>query len=117
MLDKNMEIDLITIMRDNAEKINTTYAEGTFAQLFWDEQFKAASLHNKRQVRWHPVIIKWCLNLKLLSSSAYHAFRSSEFVTLPSERTLQIISKISLVFKMRSISNYLMKFRRVFLNL
>ena len=63
VLDKNMEIDLITIMRDNAEKINTTYAEGTFARLFWDEQFKAASLHNKRQVRWHPVIIKWCLNL------------------------------------------------------
>ena len=89
VLDKNMEIDLITIMRDNAEKINTTYAEGTFARLFWDEQFKAASLHNKRQVRWHPVIIKWCLNLKLLSSSAYHALRSSGFVTLPSERTLR----------------------------
>ena len=35
VLDKN--IDLITSMRDNAEKINTTYAEGTFARLFWDE--------------------------------------------------------------------------------
>ena len=33
---------MITIMRDNAEKINTTYADGTFARLFWDEQFKAA---------------------------------------------------------------------------
>lgn len=42
-----------------------------------------------KQVRWHPVMIKWCLNLKLLSSSAYHASRTSGFVKLPSERTLR----------------------------
>ena len=42
-----------------------------------------------KQVRWHPVMIKWCLNLKLLSSSAYHALRTSGFVKLPSERTLR----------------------------
>ena len=89
VLDKNMETDLLAIMRENAEKVKSTYAEGTFARLFWDEQFKAASLNDKRQIRWHPVIIKWCLNLKLLSSSAYHAMRSSGFMTLPSERTLR----------------------------
>ena len=33
-------------------------------------------------------MIKWCLNLKLLSSAAYHCLRSSGFVNLPSERTL-----------------------------
>ena len=31
---------------------------------------------------------KWCLNLKLLSSAAYHSLRSSGFVKLP-ERTLR----------------------------
>ena len=34
-------------------------------------------------------MIKWCLNLKLLSTSSYHALRTSGFVTLPSERTLR----------------------------
>ena len=34
-------------------------------------------------------MIKWCLNLKLISSAAYHAMRSSGFITLPSERTLR----------------------------
>ena len=34
-------------------------------------------------------MIKWCLNLKLMSSAAYHAMRSSGFITLPSERTLR----------------------------
>ena len=32
--------------------------------------------------------IKWCLNPKLMSSSAYSALRTSSILTLPSERTL-----------------------------
>ena len=32
---------------------------------------------------------RWCLNLKLLSSAAYHCLRTSGFVKLPSERTLR----------------------------
>ena len=54
----------------------------------FDEQLKAASVSDPRQVRWHPVLIKWCLNLKMLSSSSYHALRSTGFIKLPSERTL-----------------------------
>ena len=34
-------------------------------------------------------VYRWCLNLKLLSSSAYHCLRTSGFVKLPSERTLR----------------------------
>ena len=34
-------------------------------------------------------MIKWALNLKLLSSSAYHALRTSGFIVLPSEGTLR----------------------------
>ena len=35
------------------------------------------------------MIIKWCLHLKMISSAAYHAMRSSGFIKLPSERTLR----------------------------
>ena len=35
------------------------YPDGSFARLVWDEQFKAASATDIRQVRWHPVIIKY----------------------------------------------------------
>ena len=34
-------------------------------------------------------MIKWCLSLKLLSSSCYNALRSSGLIKLPSERTLR----------------------------
>ena len=76
-------------MQENNEQVKRTYSNGTFARLFWDEQFKASSVKDSRQVRWHPMLIKWCLNLKLLSGSAYNALRTSGFVKLPSERTLR----------------------------
>ena len=34
-------------------------------------------------------MIKWCLNLQLLSSSAYQAVKLSGVLVLPSERTLR----------------------------
>lgn len=51
---------------------------------------KAAMIKDSRQMRWHPVMIRWCLNLKLLSTSAYHSLRTSGFMKLPSERTLRL---------------------------
>ena len=49
---------------------------------------KALKKSDSRQIRWHQAIIKWCLHLRYLSSSVYHALRSSGIIKLPSERTL-----------------------------
>ena len=40
-------------------------------------------------LKLHSLAHRWCLNLKLLSSAAYHSLRSSGFLTLPCERTLR----------------------------
>jgi hypothetical protein len=88
IISQDMHSDLLEIMKQNTKKVNDTYPEHSFARLLWDEQLKASSV-SPRQMRWHPVLIKWCLNLKLLSSSCYHALRSSGFLKLPSERTLR----------------------------
>ena len=87
VVNGNFQSDLIQIMQEKADIVTNAYPEGSFARLFWEEQLKAATT-NPKQVRWHPVIIKWCLSLKLMSTSAYHALRSSGFIKLPSERTL-----------------------------
>ena len=50
---------------------------------------QALSFKDSRQIRWHPLMIKWCLNVKLRSTSAYAAMRNSGFLKLPRERTLQ----------------------------
>ena len=88
-LDSDLQSDLLSIMTEKTETIHSTYPAGSFSRLFWDEQLHAASVTNPRQIRWHPFIIKWCLNLKLISSGAYHALRTAEFIKLPSEHTLR----------------------------
>ena len=88
-VDSELHSDLLHIMNENVDQIRKAYPENSFSRLFWDEQLKAASTKDPRQVRWHPVLIKWCLNLKLLSSSAYHAMRTSGFLKLPLVRTLR----------------------------
>ena len=88
-VDPNFHNDLVAIMEDKSQEINDKYPTGTFKNLFWEQQLKAAKVKGPNGFRWHPIMIRWCLNLKMMSSVAYHAMRSAGFVTLPSERTLQ----------------------------
>lgn len=88
-MDDALHNDLLTTMKDNDSRIEEKYPTGTFRYLFWKEQMKCAMASNAHQMRWHPTIIKWCLNLKLLSSAAYHSLRTAGFIKLPSERTLR----------------------------
>ena len=88
-MDSELHSDFLHIMNENVDQVRKAYPDNSFSRLFWEEQLKAASTKDPRQVQWHPALIKWCLNLKLLSSSAYHAMRTSGFLKLPSERTLR----------------------------
>lgn len=88
-IDDALESDLEVIMREMSVRVKETHGEGSFQRLFWDEQLRATKSKSTKQVRWHPAMIKWCLSLKLLSSSTYHALRSSGVLVLPSERTLR----------------------------
>ena len=98
-------------MKEKTPEIVEAYPEGSFKRLFWEEQLRAASKKDMRQVRWHPLIIRWCLNLKLLSSSAYHAVRTAGFISLPSERTLRDYSNAKLAFSWRLTSNFTKKLK------
>ena len=71
------------------ENLKDDLPEGTFRRLFWEQQLRAIRCTDARQIRWHPLMIKWCLNIKLRSSSAYTAMRNPGFIKLPSERTLR----------------------------
>ena len=63
------------IMNDHHHNVTTTseYGKNTFTKLFWGQQKLAASKSDARGMRWHPMVIKWCLNLKL------HMPRLSDF--------------------------------------
>ena len=57
--------------------------------LFWQEQKKLSSCKNPSGVRYHPMIIRFCLSLMSKSPSAYEEIRNSNILTLPSTRTLR----------------------------
>ncbi len=63
-------------------------ANGSFGHAFWLDQAKNMEAVPSGR-RWHPYMIKWCLYINHLSSSAYKVMRKSECLALPSARTLR----------------------------
>ena len=63
------------------------FPESSPQRVFWDQQRIYNRLRNKCQMKWHPLILRFVLNLKYMSSSAYRAVRQSGIINLPSERS------------------------------
>ena len=59
----------------------------SFFLLLLQDQAKALNMPS-RQMRWHPMVLKWCLRLYCKSHSTYSELRDSGFLRLPSGRTL-----------------------------
>ena len=74
-------------MEKNNDAMLTELPIRSFKRLFWEQQLQASQLSDLRHMRWHPVMIRWCLNLKLLSSASYHMLQTRRFMQFPSERT------------------------------
>ena len=52
--------DLLNVM--NSSDIEEVYLdENAYQRLFWKEQLKYNDMADKRGMRWHPMIIKWCI--------------------------------------------------------
>ncbi len=83
--------------------------QDSFQSIFWQQQIESLD-KNPKNMRWHPLMIRWCLYLKhrldilfcmcrnvlpligftlYRSSGAYELLRSSGCLRLPSQRTLR----------------------------
>uniref|UniRef100_A0A7M5VE59 Uncharacterized protein n=1 Tax=Clytia hemisphaerica TaxID=252671 RepID=A0A7M5VE59_9CNID len=56
--------------------------------LLWEQQRKACRLSKMKSMRWHPIIIRWCLGIYLKSPGAYDHIRDTGFLKLPHRTTL-----------------------------
>ena len=79
-----MSLDLQQIMTEHEPAIKK-FPGDSFRQIYWMQQNEAVK--NRNGMRWHPLMIRWCLYLHHLSSKAYSTLRSSGCLHLPSERT------------------------------
>ena len=67
--------------------VQATFPDDSPQSIFWEQQLKYNQLKDKCQMRWHPLVIGFVLNLRYLSGTAYQAVRQFG-IHLPSERTL-----------------------------
>ena len=79
-----MHKDLQNMMIGTEHEAMKMYPEDSFQHVFWKQQQEATRLKNKQSMRWHPLIIKWCLYLRHVSGRAYETMRSSGCIHLPS---------------------------------
>lgn len=62
-MDDDMGADFKELMKKYASTVEHSHKKGSFQSLFWKQQMDAVAKSNLRSVRWHPLIIKWCLYL------------------------------------------------------
>ena len=72
-----MHDSFLETSKDNNKEVSKDYPEHSFPRLFWQQQMQAASVKDTRAIKWHPLMIKWCLYLQHKSSGAYELVRDS----------------------------------------
>lgn len=88
-IDNQLENDIIDIFKGiSPEKVSQ------FIRIFWEEQQKCLQTTSKSQLRYHLMVIKYCLAVFAKSPSAYRELRYKEknesgTLTLPSEQILR----------------------------
>ncbi len=88
VVDESMTSDLLAIMQTHGAEVTSEHPPDSFPRIFWEQQLQAAKKSSKG-MRWHPLMIRWCINLRHKSSGAYDVLRESGVVSLPSQRTLR----------------------------
>ena len=83
-VDHELSNDLTKILGSAADTSKMT----RFMKLFWELQQKLFS-SSQKGVRYHPMIIRFCLSLAAKSPSCYEELRNSGVLVLPSQRRLK----------------------------
>ena len=76
-IDDEMSTDLCSIMNEEQQHVEKEFSEGSFQRIFWDQQREVTTKRDPRGIRWHPLMIKFCLYLRHQSSKAYETLRQS----------------------------------------
>ena len=66
IVDSEISQDLDTIMAENTPEVAQAFPENSFERLFWEQQQKALSCKDSKQMRWHPLMINDALDGRYL---------------------------------------------------
>ncbi|KAJ8311135.1 hypothetical protein KUTeg_011313 [Tegillarca granosa] len=89
LLNETESRDMGDLMKLCSEDVEKAYPNpNSLQRLFWEQQLRSSKDNASRSMRWHPMIVRWCLFMRQKSTKAYDAMRESGFINLPSSRTL-----------------------------
>ena len=94
-LEDGLSTSFVKIMQDNKNAALQNFQEGSIQHLLWQQQLEAATQIDSRQMRWHPILLRWCIALHAKSPSAYKMMKNSKILTLPCENTLRDYTKFT----------------------
>ena len=86
--DKKHDV-LFNIAKEQTSSIEESFPVGSPERIFWEQQLKTCKVKSAKGMRWHPLIIKWCLSLFSKSPSAYEQLSQAGFIQMPSKSTLK----------------------------
>ena len=81
-VDHQLSQDITSILGKSDKNVTP------FMNLFWQQQKKQLT-RSSTGVRYHPMIIRYCLSLATKSPACYEELRKSKILVLPSQRTLK----------------------------
>lgn len=85
-LSEDDSCELEELFMEADKEVSKKLSREHFQRTFWEQQRSYNKLSSKRRMRWHPLMIRFALNLRYLSSTAYQALQ--HFIALPFQRTL-----------------------------
>ena len=75
-------------MKEESKSVMDKLTEDSFQRVFWQQQLEAVS-RDKKLVRWHPFMIRWCLYLVMSLARRMMYCENLVPLPLPSQRTLR----------------------------
>ena len=98
IVQKEVEIEGVELSKEQNENLSKIlkenppdFEEGSPAWLLWQQQKEIAEKKDSRGMRWHPLMIRWCLSIYYTSASAYKQLSSNKlsFLKMPHISTLK----------------------------
>ncbi len=62
-LDDEVHEDM-KVLSSGTDKLLEDLPKDSFRRIFWQQQIEAAAQKDSRTMRWHPLMIRWCLYLR-----------------------------------------------------
>lgn len=88
-VDRKLDKPLGDTLERHLEELNKNPSDDPkdrFFQVFMEQQLEARNAKGNKGIRWHPLMVRFALQLKLHSQSSLNAVRN--FIRLPSDRLL-----------------------------